>query len=329
MRSLEQAIVRRCLSKLAIVYIAVLAQAVACAQDLPKKAIRLLVPSAAGGPSDFVARLIAPKLGKAIDRNVIVDARGSVSGIVATEIAAHAAPDGSTLAIGNNGTHVINAVLYRKLPYDPVRDFVPISKMVTAGTVLVANPKLEANTLREFIASAKREPGRYVIAVAGANGAIITEILKSATGIVLNNVPYKGSAPSEFAVVSGEAAVAMLSVPVAAPYVKSGKMKALGVTTARRSSLLPDVPTIEEGGVEKFEFGNWHALFAPAGTPPPIVRRLHAELVRIFDNSEIRSLVFARGSEIVLSTPQELGSALNDDISRYRKIMATAGIEPQ
>jgi tripartite-type tricarboxylate transporter receptor subunit TctC len=301
----------------------------ASAQDLPQKPVRLLVPSVAGGPSDFAARLIAPKLSAALDRNVIVDARASVNGIVATELAARAAHDGSTLAIGNNGTHVVNVGLYRRLPYDPVRDFAPVSKLISAGTVLVANPKLAANSLSEFIAAAKREPGKFNIAVAGANGAITTEVLKSATGIQLNNIPYKGSAPSEFAVVAGEVEVCMLSLPIAAPYVKSGKMKALGISTVKRSPLLPDVPTIAEAGVAGFEFGNWHGLFAPAGTPDRIVRRLHQAVVRIFDDPEIRDLVHARGSEIIASTPEEFAATLKRDIERYRKIMLDAGIQPQ
>lgn len=306
-----------------------LAAAAACAQDLPLKPVRMLVPSVAGGPSDFAARLIAPRLGAALNRNVIVDARASVNGIVATEIAAHAAPDGSTLAIGNNGTHVINAGLYRKLPYDPVRDFAPVSKLISAGTVLVAHPRLEANSFREFVVAAKREPGKYNIAVAGANGAITTEVLKSATGINLNNVPYKGSAPSEFAVVSGEVSVAMLSLPTAAPYVKSGKMKALGISTLKRSPLLPDVPTIDESGIAGFEFGNWHGLFAPTGTPEHIVRLLHAHIVRIFADQEIRELVQARGSEIIASSPADFAASLGRDIQRYRALMAAAGIQPQ
>ena len=301
----------------------------ACAQDLPQKPIRLLVPSVAGGPSDFAARLIAPKLSAALGRNVIVDARGSVNGIVATELAARAAPDGSNLAIGNNGTHVVNVGLYRKLPYDPVRDFAPVSKLISAGTVLVAHPRFAANSLQEFIAAAKREPGKINIAVAGANGAITTEVLKSATGIVLNNVPYKGSAPSEFAVVSGEVEVSMLSLPIVAPYVKGGKMKALGISTARRSPLLPDVPTIAEAGVAGFEFGNWHGLFAPAGTADRIVRRLHQAVVRIFEDQEIADLVHARGSEIIASTPAEFAAMITRDIERYRGIMLDAGIQPQ
>jgi tripartite-type tricarboxylate transporter receptor subunit TctC len=252
-----------------------------------------------------------------------------VNGIVSTEIAAHAAPDGSTLAIGNNGTHVINVGLYRKLPYDPIRDFAPVSKLISAGTVLVAHPRLEANSFREFVAAAKREPGKYNIAVAGANGAITTEVLKSATGINLNNIPYKGSAPSEFAVVSGEVAVAMLSLPTAAPYVKSGKMKALGISTLKRSPLLPDVPTIDESGVAGFEFGNWHGLFAPAGTPERIVHKLHGQIVRIFEDQEIRDIVHARGSEIITNSPEEFAASLKRDIQRYRGIMIAAGIQPQ
>jgi len=301
----------------------------AWAQELPAKPVRLLVPSVAGGPSDFAARLIAPKLGTALNRNVVVDARASVNGIVATEIAAHAPPDGSTLAIGNNGTHVINAGLYRKLPYDPLRDFAPVSKLISAGTVLVAHPRLEAATLAEFIAAARREPGKINIAIAGANGAVTTAVFKSASGIELNNVPYKGSAPSEFAVVSGEVAVAMLSLPIAAPYVKSGKMKALGISTARRSPLLPDVPTMAEAGIAGFEFGNWHGLFAPAGTSPALVQTLYREVARILAEPETRELVIARGSEIIASAPADFAASLSADIKRYRAIMAAAGLQPQ
>lgn len=301
----------------------------AAAQDLPQKPIRLLVPSVAGGPSDFAARLIAAKLAAVLGRNVVVDARASVNGIVATELAAHAPPDGSTLAIGNNGTHVINVSLYRRLPYDPERDFAPVTKLISAGTVLVAHPKLEVNTLSEFIAAAKREPGRINIAIAGANGAITTAVFKSAAGIVLNNVPYKGSAPSEFAVVSGEVSVAMLSLPTVAPYVKSGKMKALGITTVRRTPLLPELPTMMEAGLPNFEFGNWHGLFAPAGTSPALVQTLYKEVARILAEPETRELVIARGSEIVASTPAQFKATLAADIKRYRAIMAAAGLEQQ
>jgi len=305
-----------------------LAQA-ATAQVFPNRPVRLLVPSPPGGPSDFAGRLIAPGLSEALGQNVVVDARQSVNGILSMESAAKGAPDGSTLAIGNSGTHVMNVGLYRKLPYDPVRDFVPVSQLISAGTALVASPKFAPNTFREFIAAAKKDPGKINIAIAGANGQVATEVLKSSTGINLNNVPYKGSSPSEIAVMSGEVEVSLLSIPIITPYVKASRMKVFGVTTARRSPMLPEVPTIAESGVEGYEFGNWHGLFAPAKTPERLVRVLHAEVVRIFRKPEIRDLVIARGSEIIAGSPEELAAKLKRDIPKYQKLMAAAGIQPQ
>jgi tripartite-type tricarboxylate transporter receptor subunit TctC len=295
-------------------------------QDYPTRPLRLLIPSPPGGPSDFAGRLIAPKLSEALGQNVVVDTRQSVNGVIATELAARSAPDGLTLAIGNNGTHVINASLYRKLPYDPIRDFVAVSQMITAASTLVASPKLAAKTFQEMVALAKKDPGKYNIAVAGAQGQITTAVLKHAAGIKLNDIPYKGSAPSEIAVMSHEVELAFLSVPVVTPHVRAGRMKALGVSTAKRVSLLPDVPTIAESGLPGFEFGNWHGLFVPAGTPDRIVRRLHKEIVRIFETKEIRDLVVNRGSDIIASSPEEFAAKLKADVPRFRKIMAEAGL---
>jgi len=301
----------------------------AVAQDQSKRPLRLLVPSPPGGPSDFAARLIAPKLSEALGQNVVVDNRQSVNGIIATEIAAKSLPDGATVVIGNNGTMVMNVGLYRKLPYDPLKDFVPISQLVSAGTALIANPKFAPKTFKEFVAAAKKEPGKINIAVAGATGAVATEVLKFAAGINLNNVPYKGSSPSEVAVMSGEVEVVLLSIPVATPHVKAGRMKIYGVTTARRSSMLPDVPTIQEQGLEGYEFGNWHGLLAPTGTPDKIVRTLHREAVRILQSKEVRDIVITRGNEIIANSPEEFAARLKRDIPRYKKIMAAAGIQPQ
>jgi tripartite-type tricarboxylate transporter receptor subunit TctC len=298
-------------------------------QDVPKRPVRLLCPSPSGGPSDFAARLIAAKLSEALGQNIVVDNRPSVNGILATELAAKSAPDGTTLLIGNNGTMVINAGLYRKLPYDPIRDFAPVSQLVSAGTALVAYPKFAPGTFRDFLAAAKKEPGRINIAVAGANGQVATEVLKSAAGIRLNNVPYKGSAPSEIAVMSGEVEVALLSIPVVAPQVKNGRMKIYGVTTAKRSPMLPDVPTIQEQGLEGYEFGNWHGLLAPRGAPEALVRRLNQEVARILNAKETRDIVVARGNEVIASSPEAFSARLKRDVPRYRKIMADAGIEPQ
>lgn len=298
------------------------------AQDL-KRPLRLLVPSPPGGPSDFAARLIAPKLSEALGQNVVVDNRQSVNGILATEIAAKSPGDGNTLLIGNIGTMVMNTGLYKSLPYDPRRDFVPITQLVSAGTALVGNPKFAPATFRDFVAAAKKEPGRINIAVAGANGAVATEVLKYVAGIKLNNIPYKGSSPSEVAVMSGEVEVALLSIPVITPHIRAGRMKVYGVTTAKRSPMLPDVPTMQEQGLEGYEFGNWHALLAPKGTPDKVVRTIHREAVRILQTKETRDIVALRGNEIIGNSPEDFAARLERDIPRYRKIMAEAGIRPQ
>ena len=297
------------------------------AQMTGGKPVRLLVPSVPGGPSDLVARVIAPGLSEALGRNVVVDSRGSVSGIVATELNARAAPDGSTLAIGNNGTHAINPSLYRKLPYDPVRDFAPISELVSSSMVLVANPRLAANTIRDFVAAAKKDPRKFNIAVAGAAGEIAGEAFKARTGIALTNVPYKGSLPSEVAVISGEADVTLLTVAASHTNINAGRLKALGLTGARRSSLLPNVPTIAESGVEGYEYEIWHGLFAPAGTPPAIVRTLHREVTRIVRSPQISERFTSQGFEIVASTPDEFAAFIKREIERYRKVVAEAGLK--
>jgi len=301
----------------------------ALAQDTSKRPIRLLVPSPPGGPSDFAARLISPRLSEALGRNVIVDNRQSVNGILATEIAAKSPADGNTLLIGNNGTMVMNHGLYKKLPYDALRDFVPITQLVSAGTALVASPKFSPQTFKEFVAAARKDPGKFNVGVAGANGAVGTEVLKQAAGIKLTNIPYKGSAPTEQAVFSGEVEVALLSVPVVTPHVRSGRMKIYGVTTAKRSSLLPDVPTIQEQGLEGYEFGNWHGLLAPRGTPEKFVREIHREAVRILRTKEMQDIVLSRGNEVIANTPEEFAAKLKRDIPRYRKIIGESGIQIQ
>jgi tripartite-type tricarboxylate transporter receptor subunit TctC len=302
---------------------------VAHAQDTSRRPLRLLVPSPPGGPSDFAGRLIAQGLGEALGRNVVVDARQSVNGIVSMEVAAKSAADGNTLAIGNVGTHVMNTGLYKKLPYDPVRDFVPVSQLVSAGTALVASVKFGPQSFKEFVAASRKEPGKFNIGVAGANGQVATEVLKFAAGMKLNNIPYKGSSPTEVAVMSGEVEVALLSIPVVAPQFRAGRIKVYGVTTAKRSPMLPEVPTIQEQGVEGYEFGNWHALFAPAGTPDAHVRTLHKFVVAVLRKPETREIVAKRGNELIAGSPEELAAILKRDIPRYRKIMAQAGIQPQ
>jgi tripartite-type tricarboxylate transporter receptor subunit TctC len=299
------------------------------AQNEQKRPLRLVVPSPPGGPSDFAARLISPKLSEAIGQSILVDNRQSVNGIIASEIAAKAPPDGNTLLIGNIGTMVMNVGLYKKLPYDPQRDFVPISQLVSAGTALVANPKFVPNNYREFVAAAKKDPGQITIAIAGANGAVATEVLKYLAGIKLNNIPYKGSSPSEVAVLGNEVSVALLSIPAVTPHVRAGRMKIYGVTTAKRSQLLPDTPTIQEQGLAGYEFGNWHGLLAPKGTSPAIIRKMHREVTAVLASKDLIDISLARGNEVIANSPEEFAAILARDIPRYKKIMESAGIEPQ
>ncbi len=311
--------------------LAVLAGLVLCpliihAQGVGNKPVRLLVPAPPGGPTDFAARLVAPKLSEALGQNVIVDNRGSANGVVGAELAARAAPDGLTLIMGNSGTHAINAGLYRKLPYDPQRDFVPITQVLSSGMVLVANPRLPAGSLKEFIALAKKDSGKLNIGVAGATGQLAGEALKAQTQIALNNVHYKGSAPTEFAVLQGEVEVTLLTPIASAAHVNAGKLKALGVTSAKRMTLLPNVPTIAESGVDGYDFEIWHGLFAPAGTQDRIVRILHQETVRILDVPEVRERVGAQGFYIVANTPEQFAAVVKREIAKYRKIITEAGI---
>ena len=304
--------------------------AYAAAQDYPARSIRLIAPSPPGGPSDFAARLLAPKLGEYLKQNVVVDNRQSVNGIIACELLAKAAPDGLTLGIGNNGTHVINAGLYKNLPYDPIRDFAPVSQLLSNGSALAAHMKFAPKTLKEFVSYAKANPGKVNIGIAGANGAIGTEIFKSAMGLQLNNVPYKGSAPAEVAVISGEVEVVQLSIPVVAPHYKAGRIKVYGIMSGKRSPLLPDAQTIAEQGYTGYEAsGNWHGVFAPAKIPDRIVRILHREIVRVFESPEIRDVISNRGSDLIVNTPEQFAESLKRDIARYRKVMQEVGIKPQ
>jgi tripartite-type tricarboxylate transporter receptor subunit TctC len=260
---------------------------------------------------------------------VIVDNRQSVNGILASEIAAKSPPDGNTLLIGNNGTLVMNTGLYKKLPYDPLRDFAPITQLLSAGTALVASTRFSPQTFTEFLAAARKEPGKINVGIAGANGAVGTEVLKLAAGIKLNNIPYKGSSPTEQAILAGEIDVALLSLPVVAAQVRAGRMKIYGVTTVKRSNLMPDVPTIREQGLEGYEFGNWHGLLAPAGTAEKYMRDVYREVVRILNSKDAQDVVHARGNEVIANTPDEFAAKLKRDVPRYRKIIAESGIEIQ
>jgi tripartite-type tricarboxylate transporter receptor subunit TctC len=300
---------------------AIAAQPASAIPGLPSKPVMIIVPNAAGGPSDLLGRLIAPKLSEAIRQNVIVDNRASNNGVLAGELASRAAADGSVLTVGNTGTHAINATLYKRLSYDPVKDFVPITMIMSGGLVAVANPSLPANSIRELVAYAKKAPGKVIIAIAGATGEIATNSLKQQAGIDLTNVPYKGGAPAVAALLSNESHLTLTNYSSLVGHVAAGKLKLIGITSAKRDPLLPNVPTFAESGLEGYEVEMWYGLFAPVKTPPAVVQAYYREITRIAGQPDIREKLTSGGYEIVLSSPEEFGKRVRGDYEKFRKVI--------
>ena len=298
--------------------------AAVCAQT--QRPVRVLVASSPGGPSDVQARLITPKMSEMLARTLVVDNRPSANGLVATEICAKAEPDGATICVGNSGTHAVNATLYRKLPYDPIRDFAPISQFSTTGMVLAANPKLPGRTVQDLATHAKENPGKTNIAIAGATGQLAGDALWARLGIQMNNVPYKGSSPSEMAVVAGESQLSLLTPLASAAHIKSGRMKAYGITSSKRHPLLPDVPTVAEQGLKGYDFQFWNGLFAPARTGKAQVRELYKAVRVALDTPEVRDRFAQLGLVIVGSTPEEFAEVVKTDVEKFRKIIIESGI---
>src|SRR5450631_4530782 len=255
----------------------------ASAQQYPSHALRLIVPFPPGGPTDIVARPLAVKLAEALGQAVIVDNRGGAGGNVGAEVVASASADGYTVLMGTVGTQAINVALYKHLAFDPAKDFVPVAQVASAPVLLVANPKLPVNSIKDLIALAKQKPGalNYGSAGSGSPGHLSGELFKSMTGVELTHIPYKGSAPAVANLIGGEIQLMFDPIQSPLPHVKSGTLKALGVSSTKRSPLLPDTLTIAEAGVPGYETTAWWGIFAPVKTPPAIVDRLHAEIDKI------------------------------------------------
>ena len=298
---------------------------VAAEVGFPNRPIRLLVVSAPGGPSDNVARLVAPRLSDSLARNVVVDNRPSVTGVVACELAAKATADGSTLLIGNSGTHAVNASLYKNLPYDPVRDFAPVSQLVLFGSVLLANPKLTPRNFQELVAAARKEPKRFNIGVPGATGAFTVELLKSITGMGLTAVPYKGSAAALNDVIGGRVQLMFPTAATVMPHLKSDRLRILAVTTAQPSLLVPGLPTIAET-LPGYESAAVNGVFAPAGTPPALVNRLYQEIARAVNRADVKEKFFNSGVEAVDVAPERFAALIRAEMVRMGKVIRDAGI---
>jgi tripartite-type tricarboxylate transporter receptor subunit TctC len=291
-----------------------------------QRPVRVLVVSAPAGPSDVQARLLTPKMSESLGKTMVVDNRASSNGVVATELCAKANPDGATICVGNSGTHAVNATLYQKLPYDPVRDFVAISQFSTTGMVVAAYPKLPGNNVADLAGYARANPGKTNIAIAGATGQLAGDALWARLGIQMNNVPYKGSAPSEIAVVAGESHISLLTPLASANHINSGRMKAYGITSAQRHPLLPNVPTVAEQGVPGYEFEYWNGLFMPAGTPARMARAFNKAVLDALANPEVKERFAQLGLVVVGNTPEQFASVVKTDVAKFRKVILESGI---
>jgi len=295
----------------------------------PSKPVRLIVAFPPGGSTDIIARLVGQKLGERLGQQVVIDNRGGAGGTIGTEIAARANPDGYTLTMGTTSTHVIAAGAYAKLGYDPVRDFEPITLVATTPYLLVVNPAVKANTLKEFIALAKSQPGKlnYASAGTGTTTQLAMEMLKTAAGLDVVHVPYNGNGPANTATMGGQVQVLFGSMPAVLPQAKAGRLRPLAVGTPKRSPSLPDVPTVAENGYAGFDASLWLGFFAPKGTPAPILKRLNAELVAIAKSPEMKEQFERNGAEPLTATPSELTQLLKVEIDKYSKVIKAAGIK--
>src|SRR4051812_2712706 len=308
--------------------VAALVAGSAIAQNYPVKPIRVIVPFPAGGGIDAVARLLALKLSESLGQSVVIDNRSGASGTVGTEAVAKSAADGHTL-LATFASHAQNASLYPKLGYDTVKDFAPITLIATVPNILVINPALPVKTVRDLIALAQKRPGEILYASIG-NGTpshLSAELFDTMASIKMTHVAYKGAAPSIIALISGETQLTFTTVLVAMPHIKSGRLRALGVASLKRSPVLPELPTIDEAGVRGYESNAWYGLLAPAKTPPAIVEQLHRETVKVLQLPDVRDNLRNQGAEPVGSTPREFAAIINDEIEKWRKVVQATGVK--
>ncbi|CAN7335023.1 tripartite tricarboxylate transporter substrate binding protein [Acidovorax sp. LjRoot129] len=297
------------------------------AQDkFPSKPITLIVPQAAGGANDAIARVLAQRLSEQMGQSVVVDNRPGAGGTLATAGLARAKHDGYILLVTADSAHVIGPALYKNAGFDAVKDFEPVAPIATAGYVLVAHPSFPAKNVAELIALAKASPGKYSIASAG-NGTLnhlIGEMLQKAADIQLQHIPYKGSAAAATDVVGGQVPLSVQSLPSAIAFIKAGKLKVLGVVNEKRVAALPDAPTIGET-LKGFGQAPWYAMFAPAGTPAPVVAQLQAEVAKALDHKDVVDKLAAVGCEPFKGTPAQLGTLVRDDLVRWQRVVKETG----
>ena len=315
----------------ALVALLFVLNAPALAQSYPTKPIRFIVPFAPGGSTDTLARTIGQKLAESLGQQVVVDNRSGANGNIGMEIVAHAAPDGYTILLGYIANLAIGPSLYARLPFDPVKDYAPITQPAASPNILVAHPAVPAKTFQEFIAYAKANPQKvnFASAAVGSIGHLAGELLNRAAGIQMQHVPYKGSGQAVIDLLGGQVQAMFSGMSSVMPHIKSGKLRPLAVTGAQRSPAVPDVPTIAESGFPKFEATAWYGILAPAGTPQAVISRLHGEIVRALKMPDVKERLENVGFELVGGTPEALGAYIRSEIKKWAPVVKASGAKAE
>ena len=305
-----------------------LAAAIGCAQQAyPTKTIRYVVPFPAGGPLDIVARALGQELTRSLGQPVIIDNRPGAGGNIGAEFVAKSPPDGHTILMGAVSTHAINVTLYSKLPYDPIRDFAPITLITSVPNVLVVHPSIPARNVQELISVARAHPGQlnFASGSTGSAGHLAGELFKTMAHVDMVHIPYKGAAPAVVDLIGGHVSLMFDNLASALPNIKAGRVRALAVTTLKRSPMIPELPTISESGLRGFDVSTWFGIFAPAGTPNEIVNRLHTEIVRVLRTHDMKERLAILGAEPVGNRPEEFAAFVKAEIPKYAQVIRASG----
>jgi tripartite-type tricarboxylate transporter receptor subunit TctC len=298
-------------------------------QSFPSKPLRIVVPFSAGGPTDITARLVAPRMSELLGQPVVIDNRAGATGIIGAELVAKAPADGYTLLFGTASVVAINMVTFSKLPFDTLRDFLPLTPIMTTSTVLVVHPSVPAKTLKELVAIAKSHPGEVTMGSAGTGGTLHLpiEMLMKAANVKITHVPYKGAAPAVTDVVGGQLTGMFVDLPVISPYLKAGRVKALAMASPKRSVYFPNVPTTKEAGYPSVVEQNYYALFVPIKTPRDVVAKLHDAVVKTVNTPAVHDKLVESGADPLTMTPEEFTRFIRADIEMWRKVVKDAGVK--
>lgn len=310
---------------------ALLYSSLAFAQSYPNRPIRWISPWPAGGANDVFSRALAQKLTESLGQPVIVDNKAGAAGTIGSDLAAKAPGDGYTIVMGSSPTHAIAPSMYSALPYDPIRDFVPVTLVAVVPNVLIVHPSVPAKSVTELIAYAKANPGKINFASTG-NGTsqhLSAELFKTLTGIDIVHIPYKGTAPALTELLAGTVQMAFENMPALLPHIQAGKLRALAVTPAKRSAVMPDIPTVAEAGVPGYEAAVWFGVLVPAKTPRAIVDKLHEEIMKALETPDLKARMASLGAEVVGLGPDQFANYLTAEIPKWAKVVKAAGLTPQ